>query len=273
MKFILSFVLIFSFFEGLSQKSAPLYHHGTIIIAAIGADGVILVTDSRVTLMDSTGIVIANYDNENKIYASQKFATSLAGYSSYKNITFSKIISDFYSTKILPNNPSEFNNQLLNFIQLNYIQFSDLMNQNTLITIGKYDDSLCISFRNSDYQSRYINNGCYTNVGYENIKEYFNYSNTYSCESLKDSAIKAIGKFIKKNNAESQMGGFISVYKIDLKGNGSWLSKNENGRNYPNYCNFVKDFEKKKIKINYLTTNAKKHVEESIKKLKELNCN
>lgn len=233
-------------------------NHGTVILAAIGKDGIILVSDSRIGIStDNSMYVHGYYDRQQKVYSLKKYAIGVYGVQSFRCDYTRKVINDFLALRPTYNTPAELNQQFVQHIKTKYpADAESIFRISCYISIGYVNQEPKIS---AIMHSRIIENKdwIWTPGGPKDMDPngFFDYSRSYTCDQLAKNAQKAIAEFVKHEPAEAKkrIGGPISIIKIDKNNKVTFLKNNFTSTTYLDHCHFMKDYQSGKVKITYPT--------------------
>ena len=140
MKFILSATILF-FFQSYGQYGLP-KTHGTLVVAVICNDGILMAADSRASFtVDSVGelATYAYVDSFRKIMPIGNFQIGTVGVSSFKNKHLIKIIQDYNKKNISPPTVLETYNKFRNYLRNDLSLADSLFEKNQFFTAG-YED-------------------------------------------------------------------------------------------------------------------------------------
>lgn len=225
--------------NGLSQVK------GTLLIAGVGKDGVILVADSRGSMRNKEGKVIAYMDNIPKIFKLQNIYTAITGDWAIGNTFLSTIISNFNKTKIQKNDFSS--------IISHFIKYLD-----SLYPVSKYPYSNKASFVfiGSD-SSNYLIQGYMRDLGYTRVVRkkvvisdnnavpylgiYYERSSLYKCDSLEVVFKKTIDSYAKGSNLINEIGGENSVVCLGLNNKLKYFKNSFSKNIYKSFADLIKD--------------------------------
>jgi|GEM_PF-7003613 len=255
-------LLLISFWtnNAFSQKVGI---NSSFFIAAIGSNGIMIASESRGSIYDQTDSshsILAYCDEEQKtaIMGADGFAET--GNGLYGGVFFKGVIHRFAMVSLKPPPLSHLFANLLYFCQQDMpVSVYNLFASNLMVAAGYENGKPTICYYNGILK----NKGCINTTGYfESDTTIFKdlYSDTISCENLGKIAIKAIYKYAKDNNKQS-IGGPVRILKIDSSGT-YWI-ENKPIFNWNYFSDFLSDYNKHKVKLQYTS-------KKNIKKVKEL---
>ena len=219
-RFILTFTFLLSTLIGISQ----LQIHGTMVIASVASDGIVIAADSRLGLETEYGIV-TTVDNYQKIFISDKFAFAFMGSAFYHSVSAKKIVEAFTSYKQQFSSPNDCLAAMIIFLKY---KFKINENEIGLIVCCGYDTTThqpLISFYNKKQ------------MYYPDLKPFISdtteyifknkYNPNMTSMQIRDLAIKAIDSFtILNTQFENIIGGPVNVLRINPNSTFQWLTNN-----------------------------------------------
>ncbi|MBS1511970.1 MAG: hypothetical protein JST86_14070 [Bacteroidetes bacterium] len=182
---------------------------GTLLIAGIGKDGLIMVADSRGSIFNS--LKISKYDFISIVTSFVKYTDSLypvSKFPSSKTTSFIFVGSDSANY----------------FIQgyMRDLGYTRIVRKKVLISDANAVPSLGI---------------------------YYEYSSLYTCDTLANEFIKAIYSYAKKANLEFEIGGPISILCIGLNNKLKYFKNSFSRNTYLSFSSFIKDLKNGKRKF------------------------
>ena len=234
---------------------------GTLIVAGIGNDGLIITADSRGSTGNREGKLIAYMDSIPKIFKIKNIYVAITGSWAIGNTFISTIISDFNKTKI---EKTDFSNTIKEFVQ--YID--------SLYPVALYPQSSVESFLfgGSDSTGYYLQ-GYMRDLGYtklirrttiisdNNAVPYLGkYKDSYNftCDTLAVAFKNVIYSYAKGANLDYEIGGPISVVCIGLNNELKYFKNSFSDKTYKSFEALIKDFKLGKRKFIPITPGGDK---------------
>ncbi len=229
-----------------------------MIVTAIGSDGIVMVSDSRIGMTLDNTSVVGYYDNQQKIDVVGKYVIGVAGMECYSGIFMPGICRQFIKDKIPCNSPMELAQKFANFILDTIVHRKENLTETTFIAVGYTNfPKLYVIEKNrgTDYTQKgwFCNNKdrggnvleLETNICFKN-------TGMYTCEQLSKIAEQAIIDFSKRNNLEDKIGGPITVIKLDKQSKITIVKNDLLSETYFTECDFLSDFLSNKINVTYV---------------------
>jgi hypothetical protein len=259
----LSCAFVLLLLSGRSYAQQKITRQGTVIIAAVGTDGVMLAADSRVTVRHN-GKILAYYDGLSKIYRMGNFGLALIGTAASDRVYLPPVFSAFGRHTDLTQTPIEQIPRLL----FEYIQkrlASDEFTQfagNTYILTGYYKNTAFIMpFAFQPQAHMVLRDEVVTDkyVSDSTAVKFFNYAKELSCKQLAKSAEAAIYQSAKIGRKEIFVGGPIAV--LTIKPDGTFVANDFCDFRETSIDTFAEDYRSGKIKLKFLKRGAKKELD------------
>lgn len=208
--------IIFLLFYHVSKSQVS----GTLIIAGVGKDGLVIVADSRGSTGNKQGQLIAYIDSIPKIFKLKNIYIAITGQWAIGNTFLNTIISDFNKIKIPKND----------FVSIvtSFVNYTD-----SLYPLSKFPNSSTTSFIFAGSDSiNYLIQGYMRDLGYTRIVRkktlisdnkaapylgiFYEQSSLYSCDTLVKVFTKSVYSYAKSANLEYEIGGPLSIVCIGL---------------------------------------------------------
>lgn len=249
-----------------TQNNIPFTLHGTIIIAAIGSDGIVIATDSRMVLKDSKGTLIAYIDGVKKLYQLKKFVFALAGNPMINGNHFFNTLKHLDTTNVFYNSPREFIDLFLNYYREISSQALQQALQNSIYVSGYYN-----GFKvNNEFQTENIRADSFYMSNYRSYidsNKLWNFKPNLTTKELIPMVEKVINKIIKLNEIKD-IGGPITILAID-KNNNVTSVKDTNKYTLLTDCDIVELYYTNKNKIHLFKKEYKDEFDSMMLKMAE----
>ncbi len=243
---------------------------GTIMIAAIANDGIVIIADSRIAYKSSlSNDILAYRDGFPKIFPLKKFAIAVSGDFSDGEFFIRKILNDFDDSKPSYRTPEECLFKFGLFTKEKYPAYFKKLDSSILICAGYCpEQSISILANNKTYT---IAPKTWASNAYLEIDSLhlFAPSKNSSSRKLADMAESAMEKFIKIYHKENEMGGLFSVLKINFDNSYKWLKNDFIGNDYLTECEEARAAFNKKINLHYTSDTNKDLLREMNKVIKK----
>jgi hypothetical protein len=273
LKSLLLLALLFPVFLNAQSKDSvnTLFKtQGTIMMAVKAKDGIIIVTDSRLTYKSTQDdAIIAYQDGQPKIFPLKKFAIALAGDFSDGTFLIKKIITDFDDSKPAYRTPEECLYKFGLFTKAKYPAYFKELDRNILICAGYCpEQSIGILVKNKTYT---ITPKTWASNAFWEMDSLhlFNPPQGSTSKQLAGLAESAMKEYIKIFHKENEMGGLFSVLKINLDNSYRWEQNDFSGNDYLTECEAARAFFNKKMKLEYTSDSNKKLMHEMNKTIRE----
>lgn len=242
--------------------------HGTLIVAGIGKDGLVMVADSRGAMADRKGNLIAYIDSFPKIFKLKDFYVAITGNIAIAKTFLSTIISDFNKISLM-------NTSFLSVVD-SFVNYS-----NRLYPVSKFPESSTTSFifvgceKNDFFIKGYMRDLGFsklirssTLISSSDATKYlgvYAHSFKYSCDTLEDAFKKTIYDYAKGENLIYNVGGPLSVLRIGIN-NKLIYFKNSFAKNiFQNTKEYLKALESGKRKFIPIVPGGDKQAIEAVK--------
>jgi hypothetical protein len=262
-KLINTFLLILFCNISFSQKQS--FIKGTIIVAAIINDSILMVSDTRagigatdITCKDAVGYI----DSLPKIFQLKSYLIATSGEAMIGPNFIQQIINDFNNYSL---NNLDFQTTVLNFqAYLDSLypisKYSSSANQVFIAAGLFFDKPQTITFNRGTLKampSAFASTGINSND--PRIFDYIQRQKikSFDCKSLGIAIEKAIYEFAKNINKESCIGGPITIAKITSLNKIVWVQNNFTIQKYSTFIQFVDLIKQNIINLFPLTENGK----------------
>lgn len=224
---------------------------GTIIVAVIGSDGIIICADSRTAMRDNKfNKIVAYWDNTQKIFPIGKnYVIGFSGSASHNGIMMSEIINDF---NVLNKDYTSTTNVKHSFLFYYNSRFpeTDLRKQNVIMVIGYDNGTPSISALDMHGTDGTMHSGCIVSDALAG--SYFeNCKSKLSCDELMKIIPPDIYKYVKEKHMRNLIGGSLCFIKIDKRTN-SMSFVNDYTTQQRTYYELTDEIKNGKIKVHYL---------------------
>lgn len=243
---------------------------GTIMMAVKAKDGIIIVTDSRLTYRSTQDNAILAYrDGLPKVFLLKKFAIAVAGDFSDGEALIKKIISNFDNSHPSYRTPEECLYKFGLFTKTKYPAYFKELDSNFLICVGYCpEQSIGILVKNKTYTI--TPKTWASNVYWEmDSLHLFVPPQGSTSKQLAGMAESAMKEYIKTFHKENEMGGLFSVLKVSPDNSYRWEQNDFSGNDYLTECEAARALFNKKIKLEYTSDNNKKLIHEMNRKIRE----
>lgn len=269
--FITIILFISSSMPFFGQKKYQPSFNGTIIIAAIASDGIIIASDSRLSIVDETEKTIAYLDKVQKLFPLHKYVFALAGNPMIGKVSIEHSLTAFSHQNTNFNNPQETLYNILSFLAKTYPTDYDIFTKNRMYVCGfnlgfkiaTNDGGHVKFFRDSGYISNY-------NRLIDSLS-LFNYSPLKSCNQLKPLLIKAVRSIGELRKEKHSIGGPISILMIDENNKVKWLSE-QFKNNFDSKCKLANSYFTNPSTFKLIKPSYKKLLDTLMKNTKNNNC-
>ena len=218
---------------------------GTLIIAGVAKDGVIMVADSRGSTVNKEGKLIAYIDSIPKIFRLKEIYVGITGQWSIGNTFISTIISDFNKSK----NKSKDFTSIVN----DFVKYTD-----SLYPVAKFagSDKTSFIFVGSD-STNYLIQGYMRDLGFTRIirkktlisdnkavlylGNFYEYCSLHSTDTLAKVFTKAIYTYAKDANLQYEIGGPLSIVCIGLNNKVKYFKNSFSQNVYISYQELIHD--------------------------------
>jgi hypothetical protein len=258
MKFLLIAFLALTCVEVVSQ----MYSKGSIAVAAICKNGIIIAADTRGGFWyGENGVVdfdkepIAYYDTVQKIYTIKNFALCSVGPNTF-GFKFINFYFKQYKKSLKTDESISINNfSFFPFMSTNYPHIIPDLLKVKMFRAGYQNNkpTLCV------YQNGNFRCGWDTAIVYSanelNLdgKQFVN----ITCEEAVPKIEKIIRDYIKQYKKEYSMGGPIMFLKIAPGNKFEWLKNEPKKENFEDIRVFYNEFKKKKVKVHFTSPENK----------------
>lgn len=240
---------------------------GTLLLAEVKKDGIIMAADSRGCIFNSKGQPIAYSDSIPKIFTLKKFTIAIAGASLYGKKSIYELITDFNK---IPLSNNGFENTLTEFVK--YVQKlypASLYPQldGATYLLGGYDNN---KFWLKGYQIGFGFTEM-VSTGRTLHSEYFvePYLKKYAkpVMTIPDLAIlyeKIMYEYAKGEKREYEIGGPISIVTIGVNNKQTWIKNNLSAKQYATQKDYINALKSEKIKVYPLIKDGDKQAKKAI---------
>lgn len=263
--FFLIIVAKSTFSQNLEPKKLGL--HGTLIIAAIGTDGIMIAADSRTVLYSNNPRKnLAYFDGAEKITTIKYYGVGVAGVAEVGGKSITQLIKKYESSLDTNLDISSILYDFGNYLKhnLSIDQLRDL--KNNLFIFGGYANNEAkiegMYFENDSL--KFFSNNHYL-ISDGDANKYFKYNSKLNCSKLGQIAKKTIHEFALKEGKKETIGGEISILKVNPNNSYSWIKKV--GGKWHTFKDFFNLYFKGRVKIHYLQSNAKQIIDSTYRNL------
>lgn len=238
---------------------------GSYVVAAIGRDGVIMASDSRLVFFDKNDSAkaqnLAYYDSCPKIFVLGKYAIGFVGTATVGNVFLGEMVK-IYEKKMPAN--IKIDSLLQSFISF-YLDFLppagiDQFAHIKIFAIGYKDDKpLICAAKNKDGQWL-INTNVGTAISSDIGSFVNNSSETMTCEQLAELADSSIQNYIDQTKNTS-VGGLISVIRITPESETVWIKNKPQSFPWQTSTSLLKDYFDNNVVINFFNSSDKEKME------------
>ena len=226
---------------------------GTLLIAGVGKDGLVMVADSRGSTGNKQGQLIAYIDSIPKIFKLKNIYLAITGQWSIGNTFLSTIVSGFNKIRTSKND----------FVSVvtSFVNYTD-----SLYPVSKFPNSSTTSFVFAGSDSvNYLIQGYMRDLGYTRIVRkktlisdnkavpylgaYYQYSSLYTCDTLAKEFTKTIYSYAKASNLEHEIGGPISIVCIGLNNKLKYFKNSFSKNIYKSFSSLIQDLKSGKRKF------------------------
>jgi len=239
---------------------------GSFMLAAIGSDGIIVVTETRgviYDIKDKNESPLAYYDGVQKefIFGNNVFAST--GKGAIGKLMFSALIRDF-KEKLLSNPPIDIFFNVFKDYYTAYIpdELHSQIESNKMLVAGYYNKKPTIYlYQNSEVI--YIDSQGYI----QSDKSSFStkYKSNLSCDSLISLATESIVNYSRQNNNWRTIGEEVCIIKITETGLPTWVKK-INFKDWKYTTDLIDDYNNGGLKLNVIKPYRKKDIESLLKR-------
>jgi len=263
--FFLIIVAKSTFSQNLEPKKLGL--HGTLIIAAIGTDGIMIAADSRTILyFNNPRENLAYFDGAEKITTIKHYGVGVVGVAEVEGKSAIQIIKEYESSSDtnldLSYIPYDFGKYLIH--KLTNVQLQDLKN-NLFIFCGYANKEAKIIGVYLEKDTFGVVSANHYLISDRDASRYFKYNSKLNSFQLGQIAKKAIYEFALKEGKKETIGGEISILKVNSNNSYSWIKKV--GGKWHTFKDFFNLYFKGKVKIHYLQSNAKHIIDSTYRNL------
>jgi hypothetical protein len=236
--------------------------HGSISLAAMTADGIVLSSDSRSTFSDrryKPNPIIGHYDSSQKIFTFPNFAISVVGPALINGSFVSYYMNEFHksldNTVLVDGAYDVFKAYMSRYFPI----FYDSMPAMTFIFCGFIKDGRGIfSYEKGEPSPKIIMTQSATDsdcvfVNKENPKYYLNLSS----DSVATVMIKSILNLEKNKKKGYMFGGPIVVLKISEGNNYNYIKSEKIGQRWNTYCDFIDSYQNKNVRMHFTSNETK----------------
>ena len=251
-------------FTTVAQKSVS----GTMVIASIGSDCIVIAADSRMHFEKNDSTIYHYIDNFKKIFIADRFAVAFIEDVFFYGYSAEYILNDFSKLKVGQfKSPQDFLVGLINFMQEKYKAIIPPLE--SIICCG-YDDNNgkpVISFYHKDKVALLKQTTPYISDVTEQIFRK-KYHAGLSSKELKKLSIRAIDSFpIINKGYRNKIGGYVSVLKISANSSFSWLTDTTKLLSFNTVFDEIRYYFKNKKAYHILRPDLTKEVEKELKEL------
>jgi hypothetical protein len=232
--------------------------HGTLVIIAVGKDGIMMAADSRSNFGPDGAKPLLFFDSTEKISRLKNYGVAIVGLAATIKVDLADQFQKFESTtqenKDLPELITNFYRYLLNSIPTvdflafreTWLLFAGYDNGNPQIIATKINDN------GTSYKSHIILDSV---VSDNDASKYFKYKAHLTCKHLGVLAEQAIGKYAFDTKQTNAIGGPISILQVKPSTNSVFL-QNDFTNHIHTQWDFIKRYRKKNIKMHLLQPHA-----------------
>ncbi len=257
------------------------YGHGTVILAAIGSDGIILVGDARMILTTDTAqfditkparpVPKAYIDYQQKVFTFKNFAIGMSGYSEAGKWNLGGLLKEMRKTEETISGPLSLLNTLLDYFSY-YAgeQYLIIRDWNSYLSIGYEENKATIWFDDHRRFYRQVDTGWQSN--YKHFIK-FDYSPKYNCDRLAKNAELAYKNFIEDHKVQGLFKGPLTVIKV-TKNQPAKIIKNDFLKtSFLTVCDYLDDYLNNKSNRVFVDKSIKDDFTEKSKSKRARLCN
>lgn len=233
--------------------------HGTLVIAIICYDGIIMASDSRGSFIErlpnGKEHPFAYIDSMQKIFFLKNYSVAITGVSMVNKKYYYQFLEEFNHSDSQDSNFGETFANFKSFLSTKYGINDSILFDNNFFISGFYENHIAklVGYRKNDSLITSAHNGMLFSA--DNAKQsFFNLYDSYklplTCENGAFLAEKAIYKFAIDSNKTSEVGGPISIIKISPDNSITYI-KSFNPKTYKDYKDFANSILKNETKVVY----------------------
>ena len=243
---------------------------GTLIIMAVGKDGIIIAADSRTDITKNAledTLPLAYFDSTEKITALRHYAVAITGMPATNMVDLAERLEEFDSANAQPLPLTQYINAFYRYLYSQIPRSDFLAFRDTYIIFTGYDNDLpriVITKISEDGMGFRSIESKDSTVSSWNASPYFKYAKGLSCYKLGKMAEKSIYAFAKENHRQNKIGGPISILKINPDGTKEWI-QNDFSKHIQTQWDMLKLYKLHRLKITYLQAGAERIVDSMFK--------
>jgi 20S proteasome alpha/beta subunit len=244
-------VLLLIFYNGYCQV------RGTIIVAAICSDGIVIAADSR-AILGTPNDPIAYFDNYQKIYKLEGYQIAVGGLYIFGDESIENIIAELNLQNPIKKDIKTTIDSLINYLSIN---FGNKINFETNQYIGgTYNNGIpeIISCSKILVPMIYDGKGVITND--PRMSPFIRYNAKMTSRQFAERIPLAIQSFVHAYNLTNKIGGPISIVQITPDNSFHYLQNDFTLSQFKNFSAFMKDVKEDRIHLNYVGKYMKEDV-------------
>lgn len=237
---------------------------GSYAIVALCKDGIVIGSDSRGTITIDN-IEYAFFDHNQKVFIIRNCVLSITGLIALDKRFIWDYVQEFSQTISEDLKADDLLSRFAIFMQ-KYPSAQNDLKKLGLISVGYFngESTMCgVSVKDGKGTCNTPGGIATPDTLSKFHKEYDNeFCKQKTCDELMPIVEKEILEYAKRNNKTNSVGGPISLLKIDIKGNISWIKNKPVPSKWINFNDFVADYKAHKVKLNFIFKEAKKILED-----------
>lgn len=253
---LLLILMIFLHYFTFGQTNSFKKLHGTLIIAAICPDGILIESDSRLgtgqCMVNNKIVSVAYSDSNQKIYLCNKYAIAFSGTIIAGNLFVKNILAKFKSSNPIYTDPLSFLKQFSIFLQKHFPEFYKSFSEgdNKIICCGYYNAYPMITGFSKLGFNKIETVGGYLPSRYLNRKS-IDTINSFQFDYMEKALQNIIEKYPGENDVETEVGGPTIILKMSPK-QVNTFKQGGNFKSWLYFTDYIKECFKDKISLTFV---------------------
>lgn len=228
--------------------------HGTYQIAAICKDGIVVATDTRCSIDDGNKHIMCYYDSVQKVFPFKNYAISSSGSILINGKYLFYYYKQFEAANLYKGKISDNVKLFFNYMFEKYPEAASVMERTNKLIFAGYEGKTPVLFIAAKGQLQGVREAGF--VCEDNLCD-FKYNPDITCLEMAKVIEQSIINYVKKYNKELEINTHISILKIDIQNQFSWILNPPILDKWEELSDFVNAYKTNKISLNFTSERNK----------------